>query len=138
LNVSISTTINSSADSVWKAISDFQGIDKYIPGIASSAMEGSGVGALRTLRVEDGGTVVERLESLNEQARTLSYSIVEAPLPVAGYVSTMQIRAIAGDRCELTWSSVFEPKGVSEAKAGKLMESIYSLGFDGLKKLLGG
>ncbi len=137
--VSMNTTINASADEVWKTIRDFNGTPKYIAAIASSTMEGSGVGALRTLTLQDGGPpVVETLERLDEQARILSYSILNSPLPLEGYVATMELRDLGESRCELKWSSTFEAKGAPEAEAIKIIEGIYTLGFEGLKKLHGG
>ena len=137
-SVSMKTTIAASADAVWEVISDFNGIGKFVAAVAGSTMEGSGVGAVRTLTFQDGGQVVERLEGLDAQARTLSYSILSAPLPLADYVSTMTVRGLGGGRCELAWSSTFEPKGAPEAEVRQIIEGVYSGGFEGLKALLGG
>lgn len=75
--------------------SDFNRLSKFVPAIANSAMEGSGLGTVRTLALREGGPpIVEKLESLDEQSRTLSYSIIESPLPLADYVSTMEVREL--------------------------------------------
>ena len=137
-NASMTATINAPADAVWRNISDFNGAGKYIDLITNSTMEGSGVGAVRTLTLQDGGRIVERLESLDESARVLRYSIVDSPLPIDEYVSTIEVRDLGGNRCELAWSSVFQPKGASEAEGRQIIEGIYSVGIDGLKKLHGG
>jgi hypothetical protein len=137
--VSMQTPVQASADQVWKTISDFNGLPKFVAAITHSSIEGSGVGALRTLTLEGGGPpIVEKLESWDPQTRTLSYSIVESPLPVENYLSAMEVLDLGKDKCELRWSSTFEPKGVSEAEACKIVEGVYSAGFDGLKKLYGG
>lgn len=138
VDVSMSTIINASADEVWKIISNFNGLGKYLSLITKSTMEGSGVGALRTLTLQDGGQVIERLESLDKHARTLSYKILISPLPVDGYVSTMKVKDLGNNRCEVEWSSTFKPKGTPDADVKKLIEGIYSMGFDELKKLHGG
>jgi hypothetical protein len=137
MNISLSATIDASADAIWQDVSDFQGVDRYLAIITSSKMEGSGVGALRTLTVE-AGVIVERLESLDEQSRTLSYSFVESPIPISGYLATMQVRETGDSQCELTWSSVFEPAGITEAEARDIIEGAYNMGFEGLRKLHGG
>jgi len=137
-NISMRTTIHASADAVWQTIRDFNAAPRYIAAIANSVMQGSGVGAVRTLTLQDGAQVVERLESLDHQARTLSYSIASAPLPLAHYVSTMRVQDLGGGRCELRWSPTFEPQGVTEAEAKQLVEGIYTMGFDGLKRLHAG
>jgi hypothetical protein len=136
--VSMSMTLNTPASEVWKTISDFNGLPNFVAAIATSTTEGSGVGAQRTLTLQEGGPpIIERLESFDEKARTLSYSIVESPLPLENYVSTMQVRELSKNSCEITWLSTFEPKGVPEAEAKKIVEGVYSTGFEGLKKLHG-
>jgi len=137
-SVSMKTEIAAPADAVWDAIRDFNGLPKFVAAIATSTMEGTGVGAVRTLTFGDGGQVVERLESLDEPARTLSYSIVESPLPLTDYLSTMAVRDLGGGRCELAWSSTFEPAGAPEAEVRQIVEGVYTGGFEGLKALLAG
>lgn len=137
--VSMQTTLPAAADKVWQIISDFNGLPKFVAAITHSSTEGSGVGAVRTLTLAGGGPpVVEKLERWDAKARTLSYSIVKSGLPVENYLSTMEIRDLGKNQCELKWSSTFEPKGVPEAEAKKIVEGVYTAGFEGLKKLYGG
>lgn len=136
--VCMAATINASPDDVWRVVSDFGGIDNILDVVQSVTIEGSGVGALRTLTMQDGAHVVERLDSQDDQARTLSYSIVSSPLPIEDYAATMSVREISTHECELTWSSTFRASGTTEAAAKELVEGIYAAGFAGLKKLLGG
>jgi len=137
-DVCMKTTIKAPADDVWKTIRDFNGAGKYIAAITSSTMKGSGVGAVRTVTLEGGVQVLERLEDLDDEARTLTYSIVRAPLPIENYVATMTLRDLGAGRCELEWSSTFDPKGAPEAEGVQIVEGVYAMGFDGLKKLHGG
>jgi Polyketide cyclase / dehydrase and lipid transport len=137
--VSMKTTVRAAADKVWKTISDFNGLPKFVAAITHSSIEGSGVGAVRTLTLAGGGPpVVEKLERWDAKTRTLTYSIVKSPLPLENYFSTMEVLDLGKDKCELKWSSTFEPKGASEAEAKKIVEGVYSAGFEGLKKLYGG
>lgn len=137
--VSMQTNIRASADEVWKTISDFNGLPKFITAITKSTMEGSGVGAVRTLKLQDSDQpILERLERLDQEARSLSYSIIESPLPPADYIATVEVKPLDENRCELTWWSTFEPKGASEAEAVKTVEGVYTMGFEGLKKIYGG
>jgi len=50
-NVSVEGTINASADDVWKTISSFRDIEKYLPVVKRSVTEGSGLGAKRICTV---------------------------------------------------------------------------------------
>ncbi len=136
--VSMQTSIAESAEAIWQAISDFNGASRYIAAITNSTMEGTGVGAVRTLTLGDGAQVVERLETLDSDTRTLSYTILSSPLPLANYVATMQVWDLGGGHCALAWSSTFDPQGASEAEAKQIVEGIYNMGFDGLKTLHAG
>jgi Polyketide cyclase / dehydrase and lipid transport len=137
--VNMSTRIKGSADEVWKLIRDFNGLPVFISAIKNSTMEGAGIGAVRTLSVDGGGPPIkERLEKLDDQAKTLSYSIVTSPLPVQDYFSTVEIKELGPGECEVKWYSTFQPNGVSEAEAVKIIEGVYSGAFEGLKKLFGG
>lgn len=134
-NVSMSTDLHATAEDVWKVVSDFNGLTKFISAIVDSATEGHGVGAVRTLTLENGAQIVERLESLDDQARKLSYSIINSPLPLAGYVAVMNLLALGDRQCRLVWSSTFQPNGAPESEVKKILEGIYSMGFEGLQKL---
>jgi hypothetical protein len=137
-SVSMKTTIQASADKVWEVVSNFGDPGRYIAAITGCEADGEGPGTLRTVTLEGGAEVVERLESLDTQARTLSYSIVDSPLPLRDYVSTMTVRPVGDAACELTWASTFEAEGAPEDEARQIVEGVYALGFEGLKKLLGG
>jgi hypothetical protein len=136
-NVSMKTTLNASADAVWTTVRDFGGVRKFVASLARCRVEGSGVGATRTVGFEGGGDIVERLESLDDAKRTLTYSIVKGELPFENYLSTMAVRDLGRGRCELAWSSTFEPQGAPEADVKAMIEGVYSDGFAGLKKLHG-
>jgi len=134
-NVSVKTTINAGADQVWRTVSDFNGLGKFVAAVASSSVNGTGIGAERTLILKDGGRIVEKLEKLDNDTRTLHYSIVSSPLPVKNYVSKISIHKLGSNQCEITWSSTFYAEGAPEKEAEKVIEGIYAMGFDGLKKL---
>ena len=137
--VSMSTIVNGPADEVWKLLRDFNGLPRFIAAIVQSTTEGAGVGAVRTLTLEGGGPpILEKLESLDEKARTLSYSIVTSPLPVQGYFATVELKELGSGKCELHWGSTFEPKGVPEAEAVKAIEGVYAGAFEGLKRIFPG
>ncbi len=135
--VSLKTRIQASAAKVWETVGDFNGLPKFVEAATKSTMEGEGIGALRTLTLPDGAEIIEKLESMDAQSQSLSYSIVSGPLPVDGYVSSMKLISVGDNECELEWSSTFEPKGASEAEAKQAIEGIYNMGFAGLNKLYG-
>jgi len=91
------------------------------------------------LRDADWRSLVERLEAIDNKARSYSYTIVEGPLPVARYRSTLHVSEKADGRgCTVEWSSDFEPSGASESDAVKAIRGVYEAGFDNLRKMFGG
>lgn len=133
-SVAESITIPASADDVWQTVRDFGAIDEYVPPIANAELSGEGIGAERTLTLEDGAQVVERLEGLDEDTRTLRYSIVEGPLPVEKYESAFTVEEIDGSTCEVTWSSEFDVVDAPEEDVTATFAELYAVGLDGLKK----
>ena len=137
--VSVSTEIEVPADEVWKLVRGFNALPDWHPAVAESHTEGEGEGSVRRLSLVGGGTIVERLERLDENERLYSYSIVDGPLPVADYVSTIRVRDKGdGTAAVVEWSSEFRPSGASENDAMKAIQGIYDAGFENLKKIFGG
>ena len=135
--VNMKTVVNASAEDVWKVVGDFNALGKFVAAVAKSDLEGSGVGSERTLTLQDGAQIVERLENFDGDKRTLEYSILSGPLPVENYLSKMEVKESGEGMCEACWSSSFDPKGVSSEEAQEVIQGIYKMGFDGLKQLFG-
>jgi len=141
-NVVVKDTINAAADEIWKTLSSFRDVEKYIPLVKSSTVEGSGVGAKRTCIIpnESGGEekIEEEVQSFDNDAKTFSYSITSSPMPLENYLSTVKVKDLGNGRCEVEWSSIFEPKGMPEEEVAKMINDIYVTAIDGLKKLHNG
>ena len=133
--VSMNTKLNVSADEAWRLIGGFNALPDWHPSVEKSELTEEG--QTRTLSLAaGGGTIVEKLERMDDGSRTYSYSIVDSPLPVADYRSTIKVSG-EGDDCTLEWSSEFEPVG-GENEATDAVREIYQAGFDNLKKMFGG
>ena len=61
--------INAPAEKVWGTLSEFSGIERYLKAITSSTMEGDGVGAVRTSKLQDGRELIETLMSCDAGAK---------------------------------------------------------------------
>jgi hypothetical protein len=127
-----------SADEAWPLLRDFGAIHEWAPPIADADVTGEGVGAERTLTLADGGQVVERLEALDDESRTLRYVIVESPLPVEGYEGTLSVRAVDATSCEVTWASTFEVDGAPAEEMVATFAELYTAGLSGLRTHLTG
>jgi hypothetical protein len=61
-----------------------------------------------------------------------TYTIVESPLPVADYVSTIKVTG-SGDASIIEWSSTFNAKDAPDDKAREVITGIYRAGLESLK-----
>ena len=78
-----------SADRVWQLIGGFGSLPDWLPYIPTSEL--SEGGRVRSLTNEQGEVIVERLEAFDNDARTYTYSILQAPFPVTGYRATITV-----------------------------------------------
>jgi hypothetical protein len=96
-------------------------------------------GAVRTVTTKDGAKLVEELLSHQDSTRSLKYRIIDSPLPVSDYVSTLKVKAAKGGS-RVEWSSTFkrkdEAEGADNAGAKKAVAGIYTSGLGALKQQL--
>lgn len=134
-----STVIDAPVEDVWAVLRKFRDFS-WAPGVVTS-VEGKGdpesPGATRLLN----GVFHETLLELDDEARSLSYSIDDGPGPVAkdeveGYVGTVQALAVTDSgRTFVTWSSRWESGGDG---AEAFCTPIYQAGLQALKQHFGG
>ena len=134
--ISVKVSMPAAADKVWQILRDFGGLKNWAPGVTSLSLKGAGVGAVRTLTYQDGSQVVERLESLNDADRTLSYTILESTLPLEGYVASWTVKDLGPAGCEVEWFSTFGDKGAAEQDVTRMLEVSYRKALSGLQKFL--
>jgi len=135
LNVRESAGLGASADEVWALVSDFVGLIAAL-GLPVQG-EGEGVGAVRTLS-NPKGDIVERLEALDNDNRTLTYALVQpGPMPVRDYTSTMTVEADGAGRSVVVWTADFEADGAPDEKATSVVSRTYQGGLAGLQKRFG-
>jgi hypothetical protein len=134
--VSLSTRLPVLAPTLWNLIGGFNNLAKWHPAVAKSEETKEGAATIRRLTLRGGGTIVERLESKDDNRRTYTYSILSGPLPVANYKATLHVEANEdGKSCTVEWASEFEPSGAAESEAAKVIRGIYEAGFENLRKM---
>jgi len=134
--ISVTVSMPVGVAAVWQALRDFAGVIRWVPGIDSVKVKGAGVGAVRTVTFKDGGRAVERLESLSDDARTLSYTILDSTYPLEGYVASLTVKDLGPKGCEVEWFSTFGPKGAAEGEVTALLEKTYRVSLANLARLL--
>jgi hypothetical protein len=130
-------TYAAAPDALWALVRDFGGIDKIMPGLEGVEVEGKGLGQVRRIPAAKGGVVVESLDVFDDEARILTYSIVEAPLPFRDYSATMVVSETEGGGSQLTWTGSFFADGIPVEKAERLAGNIYAGGIAGYRAALG-
>ena len=136
--VKVSESVAAPAAKVWEVLGDFGGVAKWGgPMLESCTVEGSGVGAVRTIGLPGGGSIQERCDAYDPAGRALTYSIVgKSPIPIRDYQSTCRVVDTGVNACRVDWQGRFEPDGVPEAQAQALVRGIYTGAITAVRKLL--
>ena len=136
--VNMTTELPVSADAVWAVIGNFNALARWHPAVEKSEELKEGGATVRKLTLKGGGTILERLETSDDKARSYGYAIVESPLPVSAYHSWIKVRpGKDASSCSVEWSSEFEAAGAPESEAVKAIRGIYEAGFRSLQKMFG-
>ena len=97
-------SIARSPDDVWKLIREFDAVGDYMPGIDSCTVDGD----VRTVGMM-GIEIKEQLRDLDDDTRSISYSIIESPMAnMVSHLCTIAVEA-EGDGTHLTWTVDVEP-----------------------------
>jgi len=125
--VVVDKTIPVARSKVFACLMDFGGVGKLLgDAVASCTVEGSGVGAVRTIKLNGmDGQGVERLECASEQS-VFSYSIIApSPLPVDYYHAVVTLSDAPGGGTRVVWGSNWLAKGAPEAEVKAMLTGLY-------------
>ncbi|HEY0836381.1 MAG TPA: SRPBCC family protein, partial [Azospirillum sp.] len=142
--VARSTIIDAPVGEVWRVLRDFNAHRDWHPAVADSLIEDGlapdEVGAVRRFRLTGGGVLREQLLTLSDRDFSLSYCILDAPVPLAGYVAQIRLRPVTdGGGTFWSWSCQFDCPPEREAELVRLVaEGIYEAGFSALSAHLRG
>jgi hypothetical protein len=114
LEVTRTGTIDAPPEAVWATIADFGSAATYFPSIVECVLVGSGIGARRHLRTDDGGTTISELIELDRETMAMGYRVIESSVPIEDYTSRLVVRPRAGG-CEVTYSSRFQARAGTDA-----------------------
>ena len=147
LHVTETVEIKAPADKVWATLKDFDSLNKWHPGFSNDQLvsgSNNAVGAVRKLTIKDGPSFTEKLLAFDDANHSFRYMIVDSPLPITNYSSTVSVRPGAAGMSKVIWRGAFRRKNTSdnppeaETDAGvtKLIQGVYRGGLDNLKKML--
>ena len=128
--------LTASPSQTWAVINDFQRWQAWHPAFASTEITkgtGNAKGTVRVLATKDGAKFTEELIAYDPAGHSYQYRIIESPLPISGYVSTIEVKkSNLGSR--IIWSSNFTVNpGASDEAIKKTIAGVYRAGLDNLK-----
>lgn len=133
--VQVEHIFNLPAHELWDLIGEFGDTGRWSGRPPEACVqEGQGIGALRTLTLDDGRKIVDRLEA--QTANSYSYSIVSAPLPYKSYRATMAVTPIDATSSKFTWTGVFEPAGMTDEQGIEFTKGVYQMGIGLMTKAI--
>lgn len=139
-----SSVIRASADEVWAAVRDFNGLPSWHPEIVDSEIEegkpADQVGCVRSFHLADGAHVRERLLGFSDLERTYVYNFETTPFPVQNYIATLRLTPVTdGNRCFAEWWTSFDcAPDETDQWVDTFANGVFQTGFDSLKRRFGG
>jgi uncharacterized protein YndB with AHSA1/START domain len=108
MTVQIIRTIEAPAENIWKTIRAYDNVESWNPFVTSSKITGTDEGSERICQVQLGeqrGELVENLDSVDEENKTIQISVTKAPPPFGGLQITFQVKSLDENKTELLIST---------------------------------
>lgn len=139
--------ISAKPEDVWRFLKRFDSVKEWHPAFSHSPIisgKDGQLGAVRRLTVKDGPSFTEELLALNEAGRSFTYNVIESPLPVTDYLSSVGVKANSAGGTTVVWVGQFRrknaldnpPEGESDAGAVAFITGAYQAGLANLKRLM--
>ncbi|MBF8782022.1 SRPBCC family protein [Pseudomonas fulva] len=114
-----SVEVAAAAGEAWNIVGNFAGFPVFIPALAHIEMTGAGVRSVRKKLFKDGNVVIEQLNSRDEQAMCMTWSLIYTSLNIGNLWAAMQVEALDDGRSRVTWTIQAEPwQGGQDAMPG--------------------
>jgi hypothetical protein len=109
LNIHESVTVAATPAQAFAVVSRWDALQSWCSAFVSTEIRsgGTAVGSVRAVTLDNGPTFTEELLALDPQALSYRYRIVESPLPIVDYVSTVKVLE-AGGQTHVVWSSSYK------------------------------
>ena len=135
MKIENSTIIEAQSENIWKTIRAYDNVESWNPLVNSSKISGTDEGSERVCQVQFGdqqGEIVENLDTVDEENKTIKVSVTKAPPPFGGQQITLQVKSSDENKAELLISTEVED-GNDQVEKG--LEGVFQMMAEGLKKL---
>ncbi len=135
MKAQITTTINAPAENIWKTIRSYDNVESFNPLVTSSTITGTNEGSERVCQIQFGdqqAELVENLDLVDEENKTIKVSVTTAPPPFGGQQITFQVKSLDENKTELVISTEVADDNKQAAKG---LEDVFQMMSEGLKKL---
>ena len=133
MQILYSVEISNSMEVLWEQLSSFEGIEKYLPIITKSKIEGEGVGSKRISEINLRNQVYlmqETLQNLDETKHTFTTSLDDGPIQIKGMNFTFSLNPTGKNKTNLTIST-----NVTNPDSQIIAKNFFEMIGQGLKKL---
>lgn len=141
--VYVSSVIDAPAAKVWDKVRDFNALPRWHPAIRDSRIENGEpsdrVGCIRDFHLQNGDRIREKLLGLSDYDYFCTYSILESPMPLTGYIATLRLTPVTdGDRTFAEWTAEFDcAPEAEEGLVSNIGANVFQAGFNALKRQMG-
>lgn len=141
--VYVSSVIDAPAAKVWDKVRDFNALPRWHPAIRDSRIENGEpsdrVGCIRDFHLQNGDRIREKLLGLSDYDYFCTYSILESPMPLTGYIATLRLTPVTdGDRTFAEWTAEFDcAPEAEEGLVSNIGVNVFQAGFNALKRQMG-
>jgi len=135
MKAQITTTIDAPAENIWSTIRSYDNVESFNPMVTSSTITGTDEGSERVCQIQFGdqqAELVENLDSVDEENKTIKVSVTTAPPPFGGQQITFQVKSLDENKAELVISTEVAD---GNKQAAKGLEDVFQIMSEGLKKL---
>jgi len=138
--VYISSVIDAPVARVWERVRDFNALPRWHPAIRDSRIENGEpsdrVGCIRDFHLQNGDRIREKLLGLSDYDYFCTYSILESPMPLTGYIATLRLTPVTdGDRTFAEWTAEFDcDPAEEEGLVTGIGTNVFQAGFNALKR----
>lgn len=142
-------TIQATAEEVWALVGHAASMQKWHPKVKESVIQtkqdsAGKVTTYRTLTLEGGGELIERIRPMKTKAMKLGVVIEKGNFPVSNYSDALTVKpGIEAGTAVVTWTGRFNnqanllvaPKGKDNEAAIAAVTTFYTIGLSHLKQV---